>query len=384
MTDPKRAALAATQSIRRSPGYASLAAHERAAIDRDLGRIEAAMSGRAVPRRHDGGSYSASDPFAVPLETPGDLRGGLGSSPSRSRSSAPAQSPSRAPARPATPRAPAGTEVLGERAQRALEAVDFPSFVAGLIQGTFQAIVDATTQQVREYARLVADLSKSLDEFTRDNVSDNQARDHLFEKYPRDLELHLPAPGEDSEPRLSPRRDADDSPQWLADHGLAGESLTPELAEGALLDAGRRSLGEDRMRSLATLVLMGINRIVVNDGTLRARLQFHARAREKTSAELIGQTGAQQMHIANRQSALQSAVTTMVSTVDVNTQADVSIKADLVGEISVSFRTETFDIQRFADSQAIELINRHSLSRQAPAHAEAPPPQPAGVGEDAS
>ena len=76
------------------------------------------------------------------------------------------------------------------------------------------------------------------------------------------------------------------------------------------------------------------------------------------------------MGIAGRSNQMQSAVSTMVSTVDVNTQSDVSIKTDLVGEVAVRFRTETFDLQNFADTPAIALINRHALQREAPSSAE--------------
>jgi hypothetical protein len=50
----------------------------------------------------------------------------------------------------------------------------------------------------------------------------------------------------------------------------------------------------------------------------------------------------------------------MVSTVNVNAQADIAIRANLVGEVAIKFRTETFDINRFADTQAIQLLTRHS------------------------
>lgn len=382
MTSRTQTALAATQSIRRSPGYASLPAGERATLDRDLARIEATLRGGGRRRP----TYGQRDPYAVPLETPNDLRTAGRSGPSpRRRTNDARPAPAPPPSRPATQ---PGTEVIGDRARRALDAVDFPSFVAGLIQGTFQAIVDATTQQVREYAQLVADLSKSVDEFTRDNVSDNQARDWLVERHPRDLTLVLPEPGSHAEPELAPRTDdaSELGPEWLDGYGLAGERLTAELAEGPLLRAGRRALGEQRMQHLATLVLMGINRIVVDDGQLKAKLQFHARAREKTSAEVLARTGAQQQGIAGRQSSATTAVSTMVSTVDVNTQSEVAIKTDLVGEISVRFRTETFNLERFADSNAIALINRHALTRQAATPASEPtaPNETTGDGEESA
>jgi hypothetical protein len=135
-------------------------------------------------------------------------------------------------------------------------------------------------------------------------------------------------------------------------------------------------MAEERMQNLATMVLMGINRIVIQDGQIKARLQFHASARESVKADVADVSVAAQGGIAARDSGSASGVMTRVSTVSVNAQADVAIKANLVGEVSIRFRSETFNLERFADSQAIDLINRHSrLQRPAPAAA----PQPAAA-----
>lgn len=371
-SEPRIAALEAARSIRRSRGFSALPASERHALDANLLRLERALEGRPTYA----GAGPASDPFAVPLETPRNLSG-FGPVAGTRNAPPPAPPPSPPPQGGPAPRQPSGTEVLGERVRRTLDAVDFPAFVAGLIHGTFQSIVDATAQQVREYAKLVADLSKSVDDFTRDNVNANQARDQLADRYPQDLELLLPRPGEAGEPRVVPRKRAEgSSPRWLASYGLEGEELTAELTEGPLLEASKKAVGEDRLRTLATMVLMGINRIVVEDGQLKARLQFHAKAQERVKADVKAQTGGQQMDIAAQSAGLRTGVATMVSTVDVNTQSEVSLKADLVGEVSVRFRTETFDLQRFADSQAIQLISRHAMQRPAAQEAQPGAPRP--------
>jgi hypothetical protein len=315
-----------------------------------------------VPAARTARGGSPVDPYAVGFETPADLRGGAPPSNGGATAAAPA------PAEPAAPPRPPGTELIGGRARQALEAVDFPSFVAGLVKGTFQAVVDATSQQIRDYAQLVASLSQSVEEFSAHNVSTNQVRDWLVEQFPEDLQLAVPKPGEKGEPQLLPRRQDEESPDWLERFNLGGEPLTTELVEGPLLDAARRALAEERMQTLATMVLMGINRIVVNDGEIKAKLQFHAAARETARAEMVAQQGA----IAARQITAQTAVSTAVSTVNVNAQADASIKADLVGEVGLRFRSETFNLERFADSQAIQLINRHARTPQ-PAAAEATP-----------
>src|SRR6476659_5731214 len=188
MSDRARLALAAAQALRRSRGYAALEPGERHELDAHLQRLEHALTTPGNGQQEP----ALRDPYAVPLETPADLQRGFG--PQRS-SAPPPPAPAAAPP-PAVPAPPPGTEVIGARARQALEAVDFPTFVAGLVSGTFQAIVDSTAQQVREYATLVASITKSVGDFSRDNVSPNQVRDWLAARHPKDLVLVIPKAGE--------------------------------------------------------------------------------------------------------------------------------------------------------------------------------------------
>lgn len=331
MKQSVRLAVEATRRLRSSPGWAAMSLNDRSALHRDLARIETALTG---------------DPYSTGLAS--DANGG-------GSTSADANKPAPPPAPPPTP---PSTSQIGGRAADALAAVNFSGFVAGLVTGTFQAIVDATAQQLKEYASLVASISQSVDSFSRDNVSPGQVRGWLAERYPTDLQVQLPA-GKTGDPKLVPRPEsAGQSPAWLEQFGLQGQELSEELTEGALVDAGRLRVGEERLQTLASMVLMGINRIVVNDGDIRAKLQFHAVARDLTNAEMAaGQMG---QGIAGRQLSGQGAVTTMVSTLKANAQADASIKTNLMGEVRISFRSETFPLERFADSPAIQLLNRHA------------------------
>jgi hypothetical protein len=295
---------------------------------------------------------AAVDPYAQALdvlELESKLRGAPSQTPARSDASA-------APAAPPAPPVKQTAEI-GQRAATALEAIDFPGFVASLLNGTFQAIVDSSAQQVRSYAELVASLSQTLEDFSTEKVSEDQAKQHLADQHPKDLVLVFPPTGQSGPPRLLPRPDAEGtSPEWLGKYGLAGEELTVELTDGALASAGRKQVGEDRLQTLATMVLMGINRVVVNDGDVKAKLQFHAQAIDRQRVE-VAQEG---LGIAGRQVSTDSKAQMMVSTVKVNAQADAAIKADLMGEVRISFRTETFPLDRFADTAAIQLINRHA------------------------
>ena len=108
----------------------------------------------------------------------------------------------------------------------------------------------------------------------------------------------------------------------------------------------------------------------------------HASARESLKADVTTQGAGQQVGIAGRDTQMQAAVSTMVSTINVNAQADVAVRANLVGEVAIKFRTETFDINRFADTQAIQLLTRHSRMTGDGAPAPAAPaeqPRPASA-----
>lgn len=254
------------------------------------------------------------------------------------------------------------TDALGRRAGNLADELDFPKFVASLIHGTFDAMVDSAIRQMEAYADLVAAVAKPLDQFTDENVSSNQARDYLVEHYPRDVmlvdtgsELQLApiAQGEDSEPK---------SPRWLADYGAAGEELSAELLEERVLPAAREKVAKARLQTLATMVLMGINRIVVKDGTIGARLRFRAAASDRAAVQYASggdpQTGSESWGM--RSSASDPLPSTKVSTVGVNVQSDSELKAELFGEVKINFASETVPLDRFVDDAQRTLLERHS------------------------
>jgi hypothetical protein len=65
-----------------------------------------------------------------------------------------------------------------------IEAVDFPGFVADLIDSVFQAIVDSSIQQMKAYGELIAAVAESLNEIRVRNVTETEARDRLAERFP--------------------------------------------------------------------------------------------------------------------------------------------------------------------------------------------------------
>jgi hypothetical protein len=114
--------------------------------------------------------------------------------------------------------------------ERLAQQVDFPEFVDGLLKGVFQAIVTYSIDQMKAYADLVKTVSNSLDAFRDQNISDKQARSFLEEQCRDCFKLQR------AKPLPSKKRPA-----------------------------------TSRQQLLATMVMMGINRIVVTDGKIGAR-----------------------------------------------------------------------------------------------------------------
>ena len=94
-----------------------------------------------------------------------------------------------------------------------MDEVGFPEFVAGLVHGTFDAIVDASIRQMEAFAELVSAVAKDVDEFTRENITPNQARDYLAVQHPNDLRVDVPSNG--GEPSLRVVDPDGEPPSWL-------------------------------------------------------------------------------------------------------------------------------------------------------------------------
>ena len=77
----------------------------------------------------------------------------------------------------------AGPADLGSQAHALLQAVNFPAFVAGLIDGVFDANVDASVKQMQAYSDLLKEIAASINDFVKDNMSDDAARDYLTQSY---------------------------------------------------------------------------------------------------------------------------------------------------------------------------------------------------------
>ncbi len=263
------------------------------------------------------------------------------------------------------PQDPANPDVIrraGPATQNMLESIAFPDFVASLIQGTFQAIVDSSIQQMEAYSQLLASVSKTVDQFMDEHITDDMARDHLADNYGSVFQREVTTTG----PKLGvapppPSGGSSPLPNFLQDLGFTDSSDIDEPAlNEAVIPAVKRTLAETRHQSLATMVMMGMNRIVVDEGEINAKLIFNVDASESTTMSFDDNkpTNWTLAGTAGRNAFGASGL--VVTTTNLNTQSDISVRAELTGEVRIKFKSDYFPMERFADSQAIQLINNHA------------------------
>jgi hypothetical protein len=255
------------------------------------------------------------------------------------------------------------TETIARRAGALSDEIDFPDFIASIVHGTFDAIVDTAIRQMESYADLVSAIAKTVDEFTEENVSPNQARDWLVQQHPNDVYLDVSSgsPKILPKPRSGDDADTPNSPDWLKDFHLEGQELTPELIEESLIPQVRNRLGRSRQQTLATMVLLGLNRVVVRDGSISARLRFRAQAADRAKVDYaVSDDPSKGSDWGSRGSTAYSLPSTKVSTVGVNAQSDLALNAELFGEVKINFASETLPLERFADEARRTLLERRA------------------------
>ncbi len=154
--------------------------------------------------------------------------------------------------------------------------------------------------------------------------------------------------------------------------------------EERVLPQVRVHVGGERQQLLATMVMLGMNRVAVKDGSITAKVMFRAAANE--AAKVGYATGSDPKSVTDwgeRGSLTYSGgSSTMVSTLGVNAQSDTSLRADLFGEVKLNFVSETLPLDKLADAAKVALVQRNSAVARAAAPqpaATAPAPAPAAA-----
>lgn len=257
---------------------------------------------------------------------------------------------------------------------RLVNEVDFPAFVGGLIQNVFVTIVHTSIEQMRAYAELVANVAKSAEEYMNENIGVGQGRDYLVDRFPDLLDVDV---DEDGNSRLR-QKDSDNEGGLLEIQqtiGMTGEpiqDLSEEDQELRLVNAARLMMAKSRQQLLASMVMLGINRIVVTDGSITAKVKFDMRSTDQAQREYKASAYDRQSQ-RNKNTSFagggflgffggtvntneRSHVATVKTSVDESSESKLDLSAKMQGEVRVNFKSDYLPLEKMATPEMIGAI----------------------------
>jgi hypothetical protein len=296
----------------------------------------------------------------------------------------------------------AGSDYSGVTASRVadttravLNAVSFPRFVTELINGVFKALNDSNQQQLASYIELIQNVSSTLDGFADANVGVSGARSWLAEHFPgsfvvqgdEDME---PTPGMSADERreLQEERDASTRLRLVpggsmpsaaalkSAFGLGPEEEAPATGDPeSLVPLARSALARNRQKMLSTMVMMGMQRIVIESGKLNASMRFHIDTRSAAAADAgssfdtrtnMDVSGGAKFGPWGMEAKVQSTIG-YVSTQRSQTTEEMNTDLDLSSNVELIFKTDYVQLDRLAGGPTQERIRVNAMNPEAEA-----------------
>jgi hypothetical protein len=176
---------------------------------------------------------------------------------------------------------------------------------------------------------------------------------------------------------------------------MPGEPLSEideDEQELRLVNAARLIMAKSRQQLLASMVMLGINRIVVTDGSITAKVKFSMRATDEAKRTYAASAYDRQTSRNKNVSAFggsflgfgggsvnvneQSHVATVSTSVAESSESRLELDAKLQGEVRVNFKSDYLPLEKMATPEMIGAIQGNAAPAPPP-RTPAPPAEPA-------
>jgi len=265
-------------------------------------------------------------------------------------------------------------EQAGELAGEFVREVDFPGFVKDLLKAVFDANLRVTLEQIETFQRLLKTASDSVAKFVN-QIDDTAAFGYLAENQSDDFGLDFSdsEKEEDGSPKMV-LTDASGEPKDLGDNEVKAKIMEAKIA-----------MAREQRALLREVILMGVTRLVVEKGNVKASVLFDMKAAERiqkgdkaalkeaqsTSTSVSGSGGLIGAIFGGpRGGHTRSTQKTRISVSSAKSEASTDLAAKLAGSVDITFKSDYFKLDNFAAMYGPNL-------GAAPAPG-APPPVPAG------
>lgn len=244
-------------------------------------------------------------------------------------------------------------EQAGELAGEFIDEIDFPKFVRDLVKGVFDANLEVTLKQMEAFQKLLKTATASVATFIN-KIDDTAAFGYLAESQPDMFSLGFPDDAETDEtgekkPALT---DKEGNKLDLGDNEVKAKIMEAKIA-----------MAREQRAMLREVILMGVTRLVVEKGVVKAACKFDIKAGEKidkadkaalqeassTSTSLTASGGLLGSIFGGpRAGHTRSTQKSKISVSSAKSQATTDLTAQVSGSVEIQFKSDYFKLDNFA------------------------------------
>jgi hypothetical protein len=244
-------------------------------------------------------------------------------------------------------------EQAGELVGDFVEQVDFPGFVKDLLKGVFDANIQVMLAQQESFIKLLKAATGDLAKYVQ-KIDDAESFAYLAENRPDEFDIDF----DDSE------TDESGQPKMVLNDkdGNRLDPVSDNMVKTAIMDAKIRMAQEHRALLRETL-LMGITRLVIERGNVKAAVLFDFKTHEKidkadkaaikkaksTSSSISASGGIFGAIFGGpKGGSTRSTQETRISVSSAKSTANTDLAAKLSGSVDITFKTDYFNLNNFA------------------------------------
>lgn len=239
----------------------------------------------------------------------------------------------------------------GELAGGFIDEVDFPGFVKDLLKGVFDANLEVTLAQMESYQKLLKAASQSVSKFIN-AIDDAAAFGYLAENQGDDFGLDFSDEENPDGSRKVMLTDSNGDPADLGDNQVKAKIMDAKI-----------QMAKEQRAMLRETILMGITRLVVEKGNVKASVLFDIKANEQiqkadkaalqeikqssssisASGGIIGAIfgGPKGGHSSSKRK-------TKISVSSAKSVANTELAAKVAGSVDITFKSDYFKLDNFA------------------------------------
>ncbi len=239
----------------------------------------------------------------------------------------------------------------GELAGEFMQEIDFPKFVRDLLKGVFDANLNVTLSQMEAYGKLLKTASESITKFVN-AIDDTAAFGYLAENQGDNFGIDMSDEKDDAGTPKAVLTDKDGNKLDIGANEVKAKIMEAKIA-----------MAKEQRALLRETILMGITRLVVEKGVVKASVLFDIKASEKidkadkAAIKDVASTGASISAGGGLVGKLiggpfgggsHSRQKTKISVSSAKSAASTDLAATVAGSVEIQFKSDYFKLDNFA------------------------------------